>query len=152
MLPSNDDIIAMPTYRVESASVFNLLVLSCLKHVPLCLQHHIPTKVGVAGKNPSTHKAWPRVKKVIKPYLTDLVSLVTNLRDPSMQCAVIKNIRSLSRYLVCLPRLTKSVEKQLLGAWGCEDTHVQVMAFLALRDITLLRPHPSLTNTLKVQT
>ncbi len=145
----SEDTVSTPMYHIESASVFNLLVLSCLKHVEPCLSIHLPPSQGKSTLS-SSHKAWPRVKRIIKPYLSDLHSLIANLRDPAMQCAVIRNIRTLTRCVVCLPRVCKGLEKQLIECWACGDHHVQVMAFLALRDITLIKPHPSLGETLKV--
>ncbi|XP_064385137.1 nucleolar complex protein 2 homolog [Halichondria panicea] len=144
----SEDTVSTPMYHIESASVFNLLVLSCLKHVEPCLSIHLPPSQGKSTLS-SSHKAWPRVKRIIKPYLSDLHSLIANLRDPAMQCAVIRNIRTLTRCVVCLPRVCKGLEKQLIECWACGDHHVQVMAFLALRDITLIKPHPSLGETLK---
>ena len=149
MLHSDTEVVSMPTYRIESSRVFNQLVISCLKHVEPCLAAHIPSSGGRSDQ-PSTHKAWPRVKRIIKPYLSDLLSLITNLRDPAMQCAVIRSVRSLAQYVVCLVKVCRGLERQLVRSWATGEHHVQVMAFLALREITLLKPHPSLGNTLKV--
>ena len=147
----SSDSVAMTTnvYHLESASVFNSVVLSCLKFVVPCLNAHLPLKTNRTDL-PSSHKAWLRVKRIMKPYLCDLVTLMSSLQDSMMQCAVIRHIRSLARYFVSLPKVCRSVDKQLVLCWSTGDHHVQVMAFLALREITLLRPHPSLHNILKV--
>lgn len=56
----------------------------------------------------------------------------------------------MTSFYVSVPKLRRSLTRVLLQLWEGQDQHVQVLAFLILRQITLLSPHPSLHTTLKV--
>ena len=52
-------------------------------------------------------------------------------------------------YYACFPILCRSLSRKLISQWSEGNEHVQVLAFLVLRRLTLLHPHPSLHTTLK---
>ena len=143
------------TYFVDDPSVFNSLVISCIKSVPHSLSLLLPRPPATSrGRTPppSTLKGWSKVKTTIKVYLSDLVRLLDSLKDASMRCALLKHIQSLSDYYLCFPKLVRQLQKLLVRCWSEGESHVQVMAFIVLRRLTMLQPHPALHHLLKVHT
>lgn len=135
---------------VTDSAVFNTMVVSCLAHVPGCLNHHLPPTTCAKPRPPSSHASWHRVKRTVKQYLSDLLSLLHGLQDSTMQCAVLKQVQTLSAYWICFPKLVKTLNKTLVERWTSGESHVQVLAFLSLRKLVILRPHPALHELLKV--
>lgn len=99
---------------------------------------------------PSAVKGWSKVKTTVKMYLGDLLRLLEGLKDASMLCVLLKHIQAMAEYYVCYPKLAKRLRKVLVKCWAEGESHVQVMAFMVLRRITLLQPHPALHHLLKV--
>lgn len=99
---------------------------------------------------PSAVKGWSKVKTTVKMHLSDLLRLLEGLKDASMLCALLKHIQAMAEYYVCYPKLAKRLRKVLVKCWAEGENHVQVMAFMVLRRITLLQPHPALHHLLKV--
>lgn len=87
----------------------------------------------------------------MEPYLSDLLRLLEGLREPAMQCVVLRHMQTLSAYYVSLPQLQRALVRSLVAQWATGEHHVRVVAFLILRRVTLLLPHPSLHHTLKVR-
>ncbi len=142
------------TYFLDDPSVFNSLVVSCTKTVPLSLSLFLPAPKaasrGTKTTPPSAIKGWNKVKTTVKMYLGDLLRLLEGLKDASMLCALLKHIQAMVEYYICYPKLAKRLRKVLVKCWSEGDSHVQVMAFMVLRRITLLQPHPALHHLLKV--
>lgn len=67
-----------------------------------------------------------------------------------MLCALLKHIQTMAEYCICCPKLAKRLRRMLVKSWSEGESHVQVMAFMVLRRITLLQPHPALHQLLKV--
>lgn len=86
----------------------------------------------------------------MKQYLYDLLSLVETLQDGDMQRAVLKQIHSMAAYFACFPKLVKKLNKCLVEKWATGESHIQVLAFLALRRVVLFQSHPALHTLLKV--
>lgn len=141
------------SFVVKESAVFNNIVVSCFQQVPSCLEHHIPhTSSGMSGKVclPTSQDAWTRVRRTVKQYLFDLLSLVETLQDTDMQSAVLKQISSMAAYFVCFPKLLKRLNRCLVEKWATGENHLQVLAFLALRRVLLFQSHPALHTLLKV--
>lgn len=143
-------------YFIDDPSLFNSLVVACIKSVPHCLSHQLPRTPSTArhGKAPppSSLKGWGKVKTTIKVYLSDLLRLLDTLKESSMRCAILKHVQSLSEYYICFPKVVKRLQKLLVSCWSEGESHVKVLAFVVLRRITLLQPHPALHHLLKVHT
>jgi nucleolar complex protein 2 len=135
-------------YHVSGTSEFNAVVLACLTHVTPCLNHHIPPlpSSNTPKKRPfrpSSHKNWGRVRPVAESHCLVVMELVRGLKEPSMVCAVLRHIQSLVAYYASVSRLHRCLSRCLLQLWEGQETRVQVLAFLVLRQLTLLSPHLS---------
>ena len=141
------------TYFTDDATVFNCLVVACLKSVKDSVSLHLVTRPHAPPNKPplpSTLKGWSKVKSIVRVYLSDLICLLETLKDPSMQCAILKHIQSFTTFCLCFPKITKRLSKVLIVCWSEGESHVQVLAFMVLHRITMLQPHPALHQLLKV--
>lgn len=143
---------------MKDSAVFNSVVVSCFQHVPTCLQYHFPhtsTSSSLAPLTklclPSSQEAWSKVRRTLKQYLSDLLSLADTLQDEDMQHAVLKQIHSMAEYFASLPKLVKPLNRCLVEKWSTSKSHVQILAFLALRKVVLFQSHPALHTLLKVR-
>ena len=144
----------LPATVPASLEVFNALVLACFRCVPDALLHHLPPPDTPRGKGPSlpsSQRAWRRVRGTVRQYLGDLLDLIGRLQSSAMQCSVLKQLQSVASYCVCFPKLLKKWTGQLVECWYAGDSHTQVTAFLCLRRLVLLQPHPALHLLLKVR-
>ena len=142
-----------PSFTTKDSTVFNALVIACLQHVPPSLHHYFPeTSDSSSGKMclPSSQKSWKKVRRTLKQYLLDLLLLTETLQDKDMQRAILKQVHAMAPYFLCFPKVLKSLNKCLITKWSTADSHVQVLAFLAMRRVVLFQPHPALHNLLKV--
>lgn len=138
-------------FVVKDSTVFNAIVVACLQHVPASLLHYFPqTSAPAKPCLPSSQGSWSRVRRTVKQYLFDLVRLAETLQNTEMQRAVLKHIYTMAIFFVCFPKLLKVLNKCLIEKWSTADSHVQVLAFLALRRIVLFQSHPALHVLLKV--
>lgn len=79
-----------------------------------------------------------------------MLALAEALQDADMQRAVLKHMHSMAPYFASYPKLVKPFNKCLVEKWSGSEGHVQVLAFLALRKVTLFQSHPALHTLLKV--
>lgn len=135
---------------VKGSTVFNAVVVACFRHVPSSLQQHFP-QASSKPSLPSSQRPWTRVRRTVKQYLFDLIQLTETLQDKDMQQTVLKQVHAMAIFFVCFPKILKVINKCLIEKWSAADSHVQVLAFLAMRRLVLLQPHPALHVLLKVQ-
>lgn len=141
------------SFVVKDSVVFNAIVAACFQHMSTALHHHFPQTASSTSSKPclpSSQAAWTKVRRTVKQYLHDLLSLAETLQDVDMQRAVLKQVRIMAPFYVCLPKILKILNKCLIEKWSTADSHVQVLAFLALRRIVLYQAHPALHVLLKV--
>lgn len=141
------------SFVVKDSMVFNAIVAACFQHVSPALLHRFPqTGSSTSSKPslPSSQPAWTKVRRTVKQYLHDLLSLAETLQDVDMQRAVLKQVHIMAPFYVCLPKILKILNKCLIEKWSTAHSHVQVLAFLALRRIVLYQAHPALHVLLKV--
>lgn len=141
-------------FVVKDSAVFNAIIVACFQHVPPSLFHWFPQSSSLPGAKaslPSCQKSWGRVRRTVKQYLFDVVQLAETLQDVDMQSAVLKHIHAIAIFFVCFPKLLKVLNKCLIEKWSTADSHVQVLAFLAMRRLVLCQSHPALHVLLKVQ-
>ena len=66
--------------------------------------------------------------------------------------ALLRHVQALLRHFAGFPKVLRELTRQLVVCWSQGEEHVRVLAFLTLRRIVLLRPHPTLGKVFKVAT
>ena len=66
--------------------------------------------------------------------------------------ALLRHAQALLCHFAVFPKVLRELTQQLIVCWSQGEEHVRVLAFLTLRRIILLRPHPTLSKVVKVTT
>ncbi|XP_023187491.1 nucleolar complex protein 2 homolog [Xiphophorus maculatus] len=125
-------------YKVADSSVFNALILLCIRELHLALQKLLNVKPNKDQKKlvlPSSSPRWQRNLSDIKMYLGGVVQLLSCLTETTVITAVLKHVNQLVPYYLCLPKQCRHLLKQLLKQWSTGEETSRVLSFLALNKI-----------------
>ncbi|MEQ2255665.1 hypothetical protein ILYODFUR_016305 [Ilyodon furcidens] len=125
-------------YKVADSSVFNALVLFCIRDIHMTLQRMLNLKSNKDQKKlvlPSSSPKWQRNLNDIKVYLGGVVQLLSCLTETTVIAAVLKHVNQLIPFYLCLPKQCRHLLKQLLKQWSTGEETSRVLAFLALNKI-----------------
>ncbi|KAM4571788.1 nucleolar complex protein 2 homolog isoform 1-T1 [Fundulus diaphanus] len=139
-------------YKVADSSVFNALVLFCIRDVYVTLQRMLNMKPNKDQKKlvlPSSSPRWQRNQNDIKMYLGGVVQLLSCLTETTVIAAVLKHVNQLIPYYLCLPKQCRHLLKQLLKQWSTGEETSRVLAFLALNKICRHKQEAYLSLILK---
>ncbi|KAG7227092.1 hypothetical protein INR49_022439 [Caranx melampygus] len=123
-------------YKVADSSVFNALVLFCIRDIYVALQKMLNLKPDKDHKMlPSSSPKWQKNQIDIKMYLSGIVQLLSCLTEATVISAVLRHANQLVPYYLCLPKQCRHLIKQLLKQWSTGEETNRVLAFLALNKI-----------------
>ncbi|KAF7209660.1 nucleolar complex protein 2 homolog [Nothobranchius furzeri] len=139
-------------YKVADSSVFNALVLFCIKDIYVALQRMLNLKSDKDQKKvvfPSSSPKWQRNQNDVKMYLGGVVQLLSCLTETTVITAVLRHVNQLIPYYLCLPKQCRHLLKQLLKQWSTGEETGRVLAFLALSKICRHKQETYLNSVLK---
>lgn len=139
-------------YKVADSSVFNALVLFCIKDIHPALQKMLNLKPSQDQKKlalPSSSQKWQKIQIDIKMYISGIVQLLSCLTESTVISAVLKHANQLIPYYLCLPKQCRHLIKQLLKQWSTGEETSRVLAFLALNKICRHKQEQYLNSILK---
>ncbi|KAI1890818.1 hypothetical protein AGOR_G00157530 [Albula goreensis] len=125
-------------YKVEDSSVFNALVIFCIRDMFLAIQRMLNLKLDRNQKKlvlPSSSPRWQKNQLDIKMYLSGIVQLLSCLTESTVIGAVLRHANQMVPYYLCLPKQCRHLLKQLIKQWSTGEETVRVLAFLALNKI-----------------
>ncbi|XP_008289248.1 nucleolar complex protein 2 homolog [Stegastes partitus] len=139
-------------YKVADSSVFNALVLFCIRDIHVTMQRMLNLKPDKDQKKlvfPSSSPKWQRNQLDIKMYLSGVVQLLSCLTEATVITAVLQHTNQLVPYYLCLPKQCRHLVKQLLKQWSTGEETSRVLAFLALNKICRHKQETYLNPILK---
>nr|XP_020487884.1 nucleolar complex protein 2 homolog [Labrus bergylta] len=139
-------------YKVADSSVFNALVLFCIRDIYGALQRMLSLKAVKDQKKlvfPSSSQKWQKNQIDIKMYLSGVVQLLSCLTETTVISAVLRHANQLVPYYLCLPKQCRHLMKQLLKQWSTGEETSRVLAFLALNKICRHKQETYLNPVLK---
>ncbi|XP_029974245.1 nucleolar complex protein 2 homolog [Salarias fasciatus] len=139
-------------YKVADSSVFNALVLFCIKDIYVALQRMLQLKPERDQKKlllPSSSPRWQKNQLDIKMYLSGVVQLLSCLTEATVISAVLQHANQLVPYYLCLPKQCRHLIKQLMKQWSTGEETSRVLAFLALNKLCRHKPEGYLNQILK---
>ncbi|KAJ0036879.1 hypothetical protein NQD34_005556 [Periophthalmus magnuspinnatus] len=139
-------------YKIADSSVFNALVLFCIKDIHPALQKMLTLKANQDDKKlvlPSSSPRWQKIQIDIKMYLSGVVQLLSCLTESTVISAVLRHANQLIPYYLCLPKQCRHLIKQLLKQWSTGEETSRVLAFLALNKICRHKQDAYLNSILK---
>ncbi|CAB4377191.1 uncharacterized protein OCT59_006261 [Rhizophagus irregularis] len=148
---NQDEAMQSFAYKISSPSVFNNLVVVCLKHVPDAFDHHLNVKDSDA-KNPKSicsRRKWKSIQTLVKSFLNSVLYILKQLTENDTLYFIIKEAEKLVPYYSCFPKLAGQYLKVLLQHWGTAEDKVRVVAFINIRKLALVAPPPFVDLCLK---
>ncbi|XP_076596654.1 nucleolar complex protein 2 homolog isoform X2 [Chaetodon auriga] len=139
-------------YKVADSSVFNALVLFCIRDIYTALQKMLNLKPDKDQKKlvlPSSSPKWQKNQIDIKMYLSGVVQLLSCLTEATVISAVLRHTNQLVPYYLCLPKQCRHLVKQLMKQWSTGEETSRVLAFLALNKICRHKQETYLNPILK---
>ncbi|KAM9751403.1 nucleolar complex protein 2 homolog [Menidia menidia] len=139
-------------YKVADSSVFNALVLFCIRDIYVTLQRMLSLKPDKNEKKlilPSSSPKWHKHQTDVKMYLSGVVQLLSCLTESTVVSAVLKHANQLVPYYLCLPKQCRHLIKQLMKQWSTGEETSRVLAFLALNKICRHKQEMHLNPILK---
>ncbi|XP_015460570.3 nucleolar complex protein 2 homolog isoform X2 [Astyanax mexicanus] len=140
-------------YEVTDSSVFNTLILFCIKDMHGALNKLLVLKAQPKDQNklvlPSSSVRWQKNQLDIKMYLSGLVQLLSSLTQATVTAAVLRHVNQMVPYYLCLPKQGRQLLKQLIKQWSTGEETVRVLAFLALNKMCRHKQNVYLNPVLK---
>ncbi|XP_068589995.1 nucleolar complex protein 2 homolog [Cebidichthys violaceus] len=139
-------------YKVADSSVFNALVLFCIRDIYVALQRMLNLKPEKDQKKlvlPSSSSKWQKNQIDIKMYLSGVVQLLSCLTEATVISAVLRHANQLVPYYLSLPKQCRHLVKQLMKQWSTGEETSRVLAFLALNKICRHKQETYLNPILK---
>ncbi|XP_070766512.1 nucleolar complex protein 2 homolog isoform X2 [Enoplosus armatus] len=139
-------------YKVADSSVFNALVLFCIRDIYVALQRMLNLKPEKEQKKivlPSSSPKWQKNQIDIKMYLSGVVQLLSCLTEATVISAVLRHANQLVPYYLCLPKQCRHLIKQLLKQWSTGEETSRVLAFLALNKLCRQKQETYLNSVFK---
>ncbi|KAK0549592.1 Nucleolar Complex 2 protein [Tilletia horrida] len=134
---ANDD--ADLAYSIESASMFNNVVMTTVRFTPVVLQHHLPYKSLANGKFklPTNDKKYAMLQAAVKSFASNLVYLLKTMPDQSMVLDVVTQSSKMIPYLMPIRKSARDYLNTLINLWSTGQDDVRISAFLAVRKAAL---------------
>ncbi|KAL7859885.1 hypothetical protein SRHO_G00150320 [Serrasalmus rhombeus] len=140
-------------YVVADSSIFNALILLCIKDMHGALNKLLNLKAPEKDQKklilPSSSPRWQKNQIDIKMYLSGLVQLLSSLTESTVTAAVLRHASQMVPYYLCLPKQGRQLLKQLIKQWSTGEETVRVLAFLALNKICRHKQNIYLNPVLK---
>ena len=139
-------------FRIESAAVFNAVVQMAFTAVPAALDELLPVAAAKPGRGaalPSTSAKWKKLRGPVKVLLQGAMKLEAQLTDTDALCFVLQHLPGLSPYFACFPKLNREQFKAALHLWSHAGAQARLLAFLMIRRMAIVTPHPFIELALK---
>uniref|UniRef100_A0AAQ4R6G6 NOC2-like nucleolar associated transcriptional repressor n=1 Tax=Gasterosteus aculeatus aculeatus TaxID=481459 RepID=A0AAQ4R6G6_GASAC len=139
-------------YKVDDSSVFNALVLFCIRDIYGALQRMLNLKPEKDQKKlvlPSSSPRWQKNQIDIKMYLSGVIQLLSCLTESTVISAVLQHTNQLVPYFLCLPKQCRHLVKQLMKQWSTGEETSRVLSFLALNKMCRHKQETYLNPILK---
>ncbi|XP_067302355.1 nucleolar complex protein 2 homolog isoform X2 [Pseudorasbora parva] len=140
-------------YTISDSTVFNSLVLFCIKDMHSALNKMLKLKAPEKDQKkftlPSSSPRWQKNQIDIKMYVAGVVQLLSSLTQSTVIAAVLRHANQMVPYYLCLPKQCRIFLKSLIKHWSTGEETVRVLAFLALNKICRHKQEIHLDSVLK---
>ncbi|CAG8435032.1 7268_t:CDS:10 [Diversispora eburnea] len=136
-------------FKITDPTVFNNLIVVCLKYVIEVFDHHLKRENQDLSKTMCTNKKWKTLEPLVKSYLNTIIHMFKQITEDDMIYLIVKESEKIIPYYACLPKLANHYLKQLLEIWGTAKDKTRILAFLNIRKLASISPAPFIDFCLK---
>lgn len=134
-------------YKVEGSAIFNGVVQLCIMHLPDAFKRFL--KLDPKTQEAHKCKRFVKVRKILKSYLSDLITLLQSVTSSSILQVLLKHLHQMLPYIKSFSSLTKPLLRILLKFWSTEEETVRVVAFINILRIATSHKEATLEKLLK---
>jgi len=161
-------------FQVPNSEVFNHLMVTGIAEFPLLFhtlfgieeKHKLeesqfqaetaPTKKK--GKEKVTrlqtritkHERWKKLQSCVRSYLKSTLVLLDQMTDQKIIAFILRRInQNLLVYFACVPHIAQKLLRTLCRFWSSAEETNRILAFIAIRQLTILTPYPFIDVALK---
>jgi len=148
--PEDDD--APGKYNVEGSACFNAIVRLCITELlPVWTRvlKIAKPKEGKSAALPSSSDKWKAIRSDVKSYLTDLLTLLTEMSEPAILTVLLKHINQMVFYFASFHKMAKVLIRKLIKIWSSGEETNRVLAFLSINKLTIKMQATMLDFTMK---
>ncbi|WAR59536.1 hypothetical protein PtB15_11B176 [Puccinia triticina] len=146
-------------FSIESSSVFNALITTTLRYLPVFLNQSLPARELPSGKFKiaNNSKMYASMQRILKSYFTSLTELVAQVpsqqkgdsgQDSMLRTAVSESAK-LTPWIIGNRKIMKTWIKTLLELWSSSSDQVRVAAILSLRRIAVAADSTTMESIMK---
>ncbi|RHZ46934.1 hypothetical protein Glove_603g9 [Diversispora epigaea] len=138
-------------FKITDPTVFNNLIVVCLKYVIGVFDYHLKRENQEPSKTKllCTNKKWKTLEPLVKSYLNTIIHMFRQITEDDMIYLIVKESEKTIPYYACLPKLANHYLKQLLEIWGTAKDKTRIIAFLNIRKLASISPAPFIDFCLK---
>ncbi|KAA1104069.1 Nucleolar Complex 2 protein [Puccinia graminis f. sp. tritici] len=147
------------SFSIESSSVFNALITTTLRYLPVFLNQSLPARELPSGKFKiaNNSKMYASMQRMLKSYFTSLTELVAQVpsqekgdsgKDSMLHTAVSESAK-LTPWIIGNRKIMKTWIKTLLELWSSSSDQVRVAAILSLRRIAVAADSTTMESIMK---
>ncbi|KAI5887664.1 Noc2-domain-containing protein [Schizophyllum commune H4-8] len=138
-------------WAIDSASVYNKLVVTTLRYTPVVLNHHVPYKTLANGKYkpPTQTPKFKALQKLILSYFLNAIHLMDQITDNEMLQLALTETAKVVPYVISSRKAVKLYLKKCLAIWSSGEDSVRIAAFLAIRHLASGTDNAVLDSILK---
>ncbi|KAH9816445.1 Noc2p family-domain-containing protein [Melampsora americana] len=136
-------------FSIESSSLFNSVVSTTFRYIPVFMNLTVPAKELPNGKFKvaSNNKMHASVQRILKSYFSSLLELISQLpsrsgegkddENESMIQQAIRESAKLTPWIINNRKIVQNWTKALLELWSTADDQIRMASFLALRRLAV---------------
>jgi nucleolar complex protein 2 len=161
-------------FRVSSSEVFNHLMVTGIAEFPLLFhalfgveeKHQVEEtqyqKDSQASKKKKEAKVvrlqtrickserWSKLESCVRSYLKSTIFLLDQMTDQKIITFILRRIsQNVLVYFACVPYIANKLLRVLSRFWSSAEETNRVLAFVAIRELTILTPYPFIDSALK---
>nr|CAG8506579.1 3113_t:CDS:10 [Entrophospora candida] len=139
------------SYKITDPTVFNNLLVICMKYIPGVFNHHLKVEDTDVSKNklPCFNHKWKTLELMVKSFLNNVLYILKQLTDKNMINFFAKESEKILHYYASIPKLATQYLKAVLQIWGFADDKSRILIFLNIHKLAILAPPPFIDFCLK---
>ncbi|KAH9451186.1 hypothetical protein Pst134EB_018679 [Puccinia striiformis f. sp. tritici] len=154
---SNDNSTNLP-FSIESSSVYNALINTTLRYLPVFLNQSLPARELPNGKFKiaNNSKMYATMQRILKSYFSSLTELISQIPSQeekgdsdSMLHTSISQSSKLTPWIIGNRKIMKTWIKTLLDLWASSSDQVRVATILSLRRIAVASDSSTMESIMK---
>ncbi|KAJ9069767.1 Nucleolar Complex 2 protein [Entomophthora muscae] len=136
----DEEFVSRSPFEISGDKIFNKLMVTCLRQVPVALDHHLVNKSSPAEK-PNQSPKWNTFRPIARSFLSAILYMFSITPTDDMLKYLLESTNSVIRYLACDEKMARLFLKVLLDKFSnAGQPKLQTASFALIRKLAVLCP------------